>query len=359
MAETAPQTKPRKHFSTKIISALILGCTTLVFAFGSLIGKADADSLFWQALLRRHDKIMLALGTDKLGSVYVTKNRLLAHFPDPDEAAVAAAAAAVNRYAEAQSVPVYMLAVPTSSAIYSEALPDSAPLANEQMLLRRFSEGLNDTIIWIEAASWLTSEKEQYIYYRTDPCWTAYGAFCVYRSAIRKLGFSAVGYDRFSITHCTADYYGRLAQQAHYFSMQPDIIDLYYNNSTLHQPERAEAIRPDGNVSLPAYYRTDLPDIKTNPELVFAIESEPILRLETDNPGTRDLLLLTDSFGDSMIPLLMQHYRSITAVSLTLTDNLDWQTLTQGDYAQILILCGTDTVAAPNGLSEKLAGPAA
>ena len=359
MDEAAVQRSTKKHLPAKLLSAVILSGITLLFALGTLLGRSDADNLFWQTLLRRHDALILALGTDELGTVYVTKDRLLGHFSDPDEEAVAAAANAVNRYAAEQSAQLFVLAVPTSSAIYSETLPDAAPLANEHQLLRRFSDGLDDKIIWIEASSWLSYEKEQYIYYRTDPCWTAYGAFCVYRSAIRKLGFSAVGYDRFSVRHFGADYYGRLAQQAHYYDIQPDVIDLYSNNSTVQQPERVTAIRPEGEIRLPAYYRTDLPETETQPELIFGIESEPVLHLEMDNPGTRDLLLLTDSFGDSMIPLLMQHYRSITAVNLTLAREIDWRSLTQGEYAQILILCGTDTVAAPDGLTEMLAESAA
>ena len=359
MAENEPQRRQKKNAPVQLVSAVILGCTTLLFALGTLIGRADAESPFWRSLLHKHDEIMLALGTDELGSVYVTKERLLGHFADPAEETVTAAAEAVNSFAAAQSATVYMLAVPTSSAIYSETLPDSAPLANEHQILRRLADGLNDTIIWIEASSWLSPEKEQYIYYRTDPCWTAYGAFCVYRSAIRKLGFTAVGYDRFSIRHDSADYYGRLSQQAHYYDIQPDVIDLYENSSTVQQPERVTAIRPEGNAVLPAYYRTDLPEAKTQPNLLFGTESEPILHLEMDNPGTRHLLLLTDSFGGSMVPFLMQHYHSITAVNLTLARDTDWRSLTADDYSQILILCGTDTVAAEHGLTEMLAEPAA
>lgn len=335
-----------KRRGAGILSAVLLGSTTLLFAVCALFGgtKADAaDRPLWQPLLHAHDSLMLSLGTRELGEVYVTSDRLLGHFSEPDDAAVSAAAEAVNAYAAAQSASVYLLAVPTSSGIYGDTLPDSAPLANEHQLLRRFAEGLNEQIIWLEASSWLSAEKEQYIYYRSDPCWTAYGAYTVYRSAIRKLGFTAVGYDRFYITHFGYDYYGSLAQQSHYYELAPDMIDLYY--SSTQKPERVTALRADGAEALPAYFRTDLPETAQHPELVFGTESEPLLRIETDNPSNRDLLLLTDSFGGSMVPFLMQHYRSITAVNLQNAGDTDWQTLAAGDYAQILILYGADHIA--------------
>lgn len=357
----AEQPSPKRHTAASILSALILGITTLLFALCALLGGTEADAAeqpLWQPLLRLHDSILLALGTDELGSVYITDERLLAHGSTPDEATVAAAAEALNAYAETQSAPIYLLAVPTSSGIYGDTLPDAAPLSSEHLLLRQVSDALNDQIVWIEATSWLSAEKEQYIYYRTDPCWTSYGAFCVYRSAIRKLGFTAVGYDHFSVTHFGYDYYGRLAQQSHYYELPPDMIDLYDSDSAK-KTERVQAIRPDGAVTLPAYYRTDLQETAEHPSLVLGTESEPILRLEMDNPSSRDLLLLTDSFGGSMVPFLMQHYRSITAVNLLLARDTetDWRALTEGDYAQILILCGADTIAASDGITALLQEP--
>ena len=358
----AKQTAKKKRLFPDLLSALILGAATGVFAVCALIsgnGAEAAEHPVWQPLLRAHDRLSLMLGNDRLGDVYVTEDRLLPHLAEPAPEAVAAAAEAVNLYAASAGASVYVLAVPTAAGVYGDMLPDSAPLTNEYQILRDFSNALQEPVLWIEASSWLSGERDRYIYYRTDAHWTGYGAFCVYRSAIRKLGFTAVGYDRFSIRHDSADYYGRLSQQAHYYDIQPDVIDLYENSSTVQQPERVTAIRPEGNAVLPAYYRTDLPEAKTQPNLLFGTESEPILHLEMDNPGTRHLLLLTDSFGGSMVPFLMQHYHSITAVNLTLARDTDWRSLTADDYSQILILCGTDTVAAEHGLTEMLAEPAA
>ena len=118
-------------------------------------------------------------------------------------------------------------------------------------------------------------------------------------------------------------------------------------------------LRPDGCTVLTGYFLTDLPEAKEHPEKVFALETERVLRIETENQSSRDLLLLTDRCGSSMIPFLMQHYRMITAVNLPACaeNETDWRALTDGNYAQVLILCGTETITAEDGLQAMLAVP--
>jgi hypothetical protein len=353
----APEPGHKPQRLAQLASEILLCSTTALFAGISLFsGKADsaAETTVWQQLLRVHDRIALAVGSDQLGSVYVTDERLIAKIEIPPQETLRAAADAVNRYAESQTAPVFLLAAPTSAGIYSETLPDSAPNANERMSLRHFSEMLDEPIVWLEAGNWLDAEREQYIYYRTDPCWTGYGAFCVYRAAIRRLGFNAVGYDKFAVVHCPADYYGRLAAQAHYYDTMPDLVDIYRNLSTP-QNYRITALRESGNEELSSFFREDL--AAERPEAVFASANEPVLRIETENQNSKDLLLLADEFGGSMIPFLMQHYRTITAVNMNLTDHSALQKEAAGEYSQILILCGANTVTAPEHLISLLTAP--
>ena len=339
-----------------MLSALILCTATVVFSVCSLISGSSAEAAehpVWQPLLRVHDRLSMLLGNDRLGAVYITEDRLLPYLAEPEADTVAAAAQTVNQYAASAGSSVYMLAVPTSAGIYGDMLSDATPLTNEQQILRDFSSALQEPVLWIDAASWLSGEREYYIYYRTDPHWTGYGAFCVYRSAIRRLGFNSLGYDRFTVTHVPHDYYGDLAHQSHYYDIMPDSVDLYSSSERI-QPETVTALRQDGNTPLPGYFLTELPAVKDEPEKVFALETEPVLRIETGNQSSKDLLLLTDRFGCSMIPFLMQHYRMITAVNLPACGETDWRALTAGSYSQILILCGTDVIAAQDGLQTWL-----
>ena len=97
--------------------------------------------------------------------------------------------------------------------------------------------------------------------------------------------------------------------------------------------------------------RPSLPEWWTK---VFFAAAEPLLRIETPHQNSKDLLLLTDRFGAAMIPFLLQHYHIVDAVNMELAAGTDWKSLTNGTYSQILILCGADTVTAPDGLAAML-----
>lgn len=344
--------KGRKKKHSDVSSAVILAGITGMLAFGSLFtagGKQAARNPLWRPLLRARDNAVLELGRDSLGNVYVTEERLLPYREQYDSAAVTDCAGAINDFAADAEIPVYLVAVPTSAGIYGDLLPEYAPLANEHVLLRELSSQLSENVIWIEAESWLSTEREQYIYYRTDPCWTGYGAFCVYRTAIRKLGFNPLGYDHFIISHFRGDYYGRLVQESGYDSVQPDTVDLYRCDSE--QPLKCvQALRTDGAQPLKSFFLQQEAEKSGHPERVYASNTEPVLYLETENQNSRELLLLTDSFGGSMIPLLLQHYHSVTAVNTELAkqQKTDWRRLVDGtgvQYTQVLVLCGADTLS--------------
>ncbi|MBR3446785.1 MAG: hypothetical protein IKH27_03170 [Oscillospiraceae bacterium] len=340
-----------------IASAVILFSVTAVLAVGSLIGGAGtnaSDNPFWKPLLRAHDRISLSIGGDTIGDVYITKDgRMLRKAAPPAAEAVSGAADAVNRFAAESDVSVYLLAVPTSAGIYGESLAGAASSVSEHTVLHDLSAQLSEQVVWIEAESWLAAEKEQYIYYRTDPCWTSYGAYCAYRSAIRRLGFAAVGYDQFSVRHFRDDYRGSLVRQSHYSEIVPDLIDLY---TVTDEPEDVTVTvrRSDGREQFDSYYRTGADDLQDDPTKVFFAAAEPLLRIETAHQNSKDLLLLTDRFGAAMIPFLLQHYHIIDSVNLELAGDTDWRSMTHGTYSQILILCGADTVTAPDGLAAML-----
>jgi len=339
----------RKPTVRSVLSAVCILGTVAVFAVASLFG--ESARVVWDPLLALHDRTHVMLGSNTVGKVYVTGERLLRRRVGYDEEQLKTAAERISDYAGSTDVPVWFLGIPTSAGIYADTLSDSAPHINERTLLHTFSEELDSRVNWLEAASWLRGMKEQYIYYRTDPRWTSYGAFYIYQSVIRKLGFQAVGYDRFIISHFCTDYYGSLSQETRYFDVTPDLVDIY---TAVNEPKAVSitAHRADGtSVPLQSYYRKETAAESGNAYDVFGLEHFAVMQMEMNNKSSKDLLLLTDSFGSTMLPFLWQHYRTITAVNLALARETDWQKLTAGTlYSHCIILCSTDTLLDPHGL---------
>jgi hypothetical protein len=89
---------------------------------------------------------------------------------------------------------------------------------------------MDSSIRKIDSYHVLLTASEDYIYNRTDSRWSSYGAYCVYRSTIQKMGFAAISYDQYSITHVRT-YRGELYQRCYYGGVAPDMLDIYTCNT--------------------------------------------------------------------------------------------------------------------------------
>lgn len=351
--------KPKQLRFPARLSVLILAaaavCAVLpVFPLGKPLRDTARQS--WRPLLRIRDRAAVSLGSDTIGNVYLTKQRMLRKTEQYDDDRLEASVQAVNAFADSTEQPVFLLAAPTAAGIYADTLPEQAPHADERAMLQRAAAELAG-VSWIETYSRLSAAADEAIYYRTDSRWTAYGAYCAYKSAARKLGYNAAGFDQIAIAHTGSGFSGDLAQEIQYGGgiFPPDLIDLYTVQNTA-PPEQILSVSAAGETALQSYYDTERAAQSGDPYAVYALAAEPVLRIETGRSTGKSILLLSDSYGAPFLPLLFPHYRSLTAVNLELTEGSSWRELVMGDgagYQQILILCSADTLA--NGtLAEAL-----
>lgn len=338
-----------------VLRLLLLGGLLLFCSIGALAGgaasKPAAEAFpFGELLADTYHYLRLQAGSDTIGSVYVTEERLLRYHSSYDMTAAEQFAAEVNAYAAQQEVPVYWMAVPTAAGMYAETLPQGAPQASEKALLNAVSAMLDDRITQIDVYSWLYSMRDAYIYYRTDPHWTTYGAFCAYKTAIRKMGFANLGYDRFIIEHIASDFQGGFVQETGYTEMQPDVVDIYRcENGT--KCTAITAVDAKGTqTELQSLYDTalcaDRERLRTDAYAVFAAVNTPVLQIETDLRNAKHLLILTDSYGACMVPFFTQHYSNVTVVNTELAADLKPQQYMQQQPSQILVICSADTITA-------------
>lgn len=344
---------------TALLPAAALICAVLMLLPAHSAGRTAAEG-FWRPLLRIRDRAAIALGSDAIGNIYLTKERMLRKTEHYDTAAIDAAVSALEAFAAEEQQPVFLLAAPTAAGIYADTLPEQAPHDDERAMLQYTASALSSRVTWIEAYSWLAARRDEAVYFRTDSRWTAYGAFSAYRSAARKLGYNPAGYDQIRISHFCSDYYGDFAQEIRYGSgiYAPDLIDLYTGENAS-AVSRIVSVSADGVRELPSYFDRSRAAETGNPYDVYALCTEAVLQIETARSTGKGILLLSDSYGAAFLPLLMQHYRSLTAVNLKLAAGTDWRGLLAKagtDYQQVLVLCSADSLA-DGTLPDALTAP--
>lgn len=286
-------------------------------------------------------EITVKTGEPVINGVYMTDDHLLSvdtHSPDNmDEAAEK-----INKFAESYGGAVYFAVIPTSTGIYGDALPSYFIEYTEKQQADRLYEGLSADIRKIDAYTILKMMSDNYIYYRSDSKWTSYGAYCVYRTVIQKLGFIPVSYDKYTIFHVSDSYRGDLYGRTNYMESKPDILDIYeYDDGT----EITSCIGIDSdnverNISL---YDVDAVDTE-NPYELYLGADIPLIKINTTVNNDRKLLVIGDEFADCFIPFLTQHYSEIAFVSVKFTENGLEKYIDPDDYEQTLFIVGIDTI---------------
>lgn len=274
--------------------------------------------------------------------IYITADRLL----DTDAArrgGSSQAADSVNDFAENYSGAVYMAAVPTSTGVYGNLLPEHLRSDTEKAQITRFCDHLSTGVRRIDTYTLLKTLSDQNIYYNTDSRWTCYGAYCVYRTVIQKLGFIPISYGRYSVSHVTDEYLGDLYRRSMCKRGKSDILDVYTLSDGA---EVTECTGMDNQGVVTEKQLFDREAVNGQEKYwLYLGEPLPLVRISTTVSNERRLLVIGDSFADCFIPFLTQHYTEIVYFRPEYATRQLTSFLDPDDYEQTLLLMGIDTLS--------------
>lgn len=274
--------------------------------------------------------------------IYITGERLL----DTDASrrqSSAPAADSIVSFSESYSGAVYIAAIPTSTGVYGTLLPQHLRTDTEKAQISRFYERLTASIRRTDTYTLLKTLSDQNIYYNTDSCWTCYGAYCVYRTVIQKLGFIPVSYGRFSITHVTDEYLGDLYRRSMYKRCRSDILDIYTLADGAEVTE-CTGMDNEGIVTEKSLFDTEAAKGMDKFRLYLG-DPVPLIRINTTVSNERRLLVIGDRFADCFIPFLTQHYSEIVYFRPEYANRQLTSFIHPDDYEQTLILMGIDSLS--------------
>ena len=272
-----------------------------------------------------------------VNGVFVSGERLLA-IDAPQKAPISANADIFSIYDEKYDGTVYFAAIPTSSGVYGDILPAFIDNRSDSQQISAFYDFLSSDIRKIDAYNILKMQKDNYIYYRNDTKWTSYGAYCVYKTVVQKLGFLPISYDKYTIEHVTNRFRGNLYNRTLSKKTDADIIDIY------DYAEGAKVLScictgSDGSTFEGCIYdrsRLDSSDMYS----MYLGEAVPFMKITTSANTEKKLLVIKDSYGDCFIPFLTQHYKEIAVISPEDMEGCLSDYININEYGQTLFLFG-------------------
>lgn len=336
-----------KRIAAAVSTAVVCAATGIfslsMFVTDGFSSNPESPSALRKTLLHTQQSLSLSLGQDCINGVFITDDRLFVRHDFYSSEAVRENVDAVNAYAQRNSAPLYWLVAPTAAGIYADTIPVGASQASELSMMNNAMEQLDPSVTWVDVNSTLYDARDAYLYYRNDHRWTTEGAFHAYKAAIRKLGLSNLGRDRFASSIFTTEFRGDLAQISECDVFDTDIVELF---SCADAPPIASIIGTKSGERYSSFYQTD----QTEPLAVFLPEREPVIQVETEVHNNKRLVVLCDEYGSNFVPFLTNHFRSLTVVNLTIAEASDVPSISDDGSTQVLLLSSADTLSKHGGL---------
>ena len=261
----------------------------------------------WTTLKARSE---LAIGKKENRDVYLCADDvLIGEFNRPDFELIDANIVAINTLAEDSGVPVYLALVPGAAELWSDKLPKNAPNYSQVELMTYIYE--NSNTLPVDMYGNLKEHKSEYIYYRTDHHWTSLGAYYGYLGLSKALGFTPAEQSSFDRRIVSEEFYGALYSSSGFSWVNPDSIETF-----VRPDESIEIINyPSGSPVEGTLYDESFLD-KKDKYSMFMGGNTPQLQIKTGNEHGGRLLVLRDSYMDSLTPFLLNHFSEIHILDL-------------------------------------------
>jgi len=219
---------------------------------------------------------------------------------------------AINEFvSKHENINTSFMLVPTATKILEEKLPKYAPVDDQLQYINDVKSRLVSNIKFINTYDGLSSNKDKYLYYKTDHHWTSEGAYTAYKEMCRELSLETKGEEKFSIENVTNNFYGSLSSKIGTMKGNPDSINVYFPK------ENGELIVNYVNEQkkTQTLYNSESLNKKDKYE-VFTGGNHPHINIKSLGDTSKKLLVIKDSYANSMLPFLTSHYGEIDVVDL-------------------------------------------
>lgn len=202
-------------------------------------------------------------------------------------------------------VNINLMLVPTAVTIHKDLLPQNAPASNQLETAQSIYTATG--IPKIDCTEFLfTGVSEGQLYYRTDHHWTTLGAYYGYLAFCAAKNLQPVSLTSLQKQTVTEDFAGTLYSKVNDYNHKKDSITVYTNP----EDHLTVTYTDTGEVS-DSLYNFDYLTEKDKYSL-FLNNIHSLIEIENQTSSSEDvLMLIKDSYANSIVPFLAHHYRKI------------------------------------------------
>ena len=283
---------------------------------------------FWVSLKSWSERLT---GKQENNGVYLGDKETLINRVDPLKAEkLDKDLASLNTLVSNVSVPVYFGLIPSAASTWHDRLPAGAPTADEAAIIDQlyFGTGANT----VDMAGALAAHKDEDIYYRTDHHWTSLGAFYGANALLEAMGLEPLDLNNYEKTTVTEDFNGTIFSTSGVRWVTPDSIDTYV-------PEDGVKVTSyfSGKPEEGALYHPEKLE-KKDKYTYFLGGNQPLCVIETQHTDAPKVLVIRDSYSDSLAPFLTERFSEIHLYDLRYNMQSIQQYVADNDIDSVVVL---------------------
>lgn len=240
----------------------------------------------------------------------------------------------------------FCFAVPPRKVdVMANKLPLLFPTDRNDIFYKILYDNLGDVAI-PELLKNLKSKNDEYIYYKTDHHWTTLGAFYAYEEICRFMGIAAFPKEYFTFAEVSDSFFGTTWSKAGAKWIAPDIMEY-----ARFEGDESFTTAIEGGKSFSSFYDTEQLAVKDKySSFIGGINARTTVTSgAADAAGREKLLLIADSFGQSIAPFLAAHF-DLEIVDLRFYDGYIYDFIEENGIKKVILMQNMESLSTQRNL---------
>ncbi len=244
------------------------------------------------------------IGKKENNGVYLGKdgNTLFAQYTKPSFSDFEKKVGYVNKLGANVDVPVYFALIPDKSFVWADLLPNNAPLVDDGSALKTAGSLCSGDVKWIDLSQAFSGDK---VFYRTDHHWSTIGAYQGYVALMNAMNGKHTELNPDDMKVASDSFYGTTYSSAGAGWVDADTIHTWVEEGKFDVTWYHSGKPEKGKL-----YDTSKLEVKDKYSM-FLGGNQPLCVIKNQQVESGKLLVIRDSYGDSIAPFLGLDYSEV------------------------------------------------
>ncbi len=294
----------------------------------------------------------VAFGQRESEGIYLGEDhQLLADIAPMDEKQVSMTMSAINQFAYSRSdLSFYLMLVPEPAAILADRLPANVQLEDEQAQFAEVQAQVGRRLTWVDPWEILSKYKDEDVYYKTEKVWTTKGAYYGFQALAETMGLDLDKLPELEAYAVSADFNGSLSKES---GFEKSYVEPIYFYAAKDSADEATVLVEAGSTKMATLYNAEALDTEEQLNLFLGGDRD-YLDIHTLAGGNRKLLLVKDTYANSLVSFLTYYFQEIVVVDSASYEGNVKEILREKDITDVLFLYGGDDFVTTDSICRVL-----